>query len=281
MSDNALGAFLRTRREAITPSEVGLPSGTRRRTPGLRRAELATLAGISVDYLARLEQGRDRQPSAQVLAVLADALRLSVDERIRLFVLSKHATGGALLCPVAEPPARSVRATVRAVLDRLEPGPAYIVNRMGDVLAHTTGYAQLVRPLGLLDAQRPNVVRFVFTDPRARAAYPDWDRIADEQVANLAIELCPQTAELLEELTSTAGAAFTDRLRAASSPQRTGVERVAHPEVGDLRLAYETLELPDADGQRLVVYLPADDATSSALDQLIGRQSGALRAVTS
>lgn len=283
MSDNELGVFLRTRRAAVTPAEVGLPTGSRRRTPGLRRAELATLAGISVDYLVRLEQGRDRHPSAQVLVALADALRLSGDERLHLRLLAKATGGdGQLLCPAAESPVRSVRPTVQAVLDRLEPAPAFVVNRLSEVLALTTGYARLAGPVGLLDAQPPNLVRFVFTDARARAAYPDWERIADEQVANLRIESYradPHVAELTEELTITAGAPFTGRLEAAPIlPKRSGVERLVHPDVGELRLAYETLELPE--DQRLVVYLPADDATSAALDQLTGRQPGALRAIT-
>jgi transcriptional regulator with XRE-family HTH domain len=282
VSDNELGGYLRTRREAVTPAEVGLPGGGRRRTPGLRRAELATLAGISVEYLVRLEQGRDRHPSAQVLAALADVLGLSADERLHLHLLAK-ATGGAgqLLCPTAEAPARSVRPTVQALLGRLEPTPAFVVNRLGDVLAFTTGFARLAGPVGLLDAQPPSLARFVFTDARARAAYPDWDRVADEQAANLKLESAladPHVAGLVDELTVTAGAPFTDRLQAPPMPpRRSGVERWDHPEVGELRLAYEILTLPD--DQRLVVYLPADDATSATLDHLAGRQPGALRAV--
>lgn len=282
MSDNELGGFLRARRDAVTPAEVGLPKGTRRRTPGLRRSELATLAGISVEYLTRLEQGRDRHPSAQVLATLTDALRLSAEEGVHLRILAKEAGGD--VCLAAEPPARSVRPTVQALLDRFEPAPALLLNRLSDVLAFTTGYARLAGPIGLLDGRPPNLVRFVFTDARARAAYPEWDRVADEHVANIKIESSradPHIAELAEELTIAAGARFTDRLDAPLIlPARTGVERFVHPEVGELRLAYETLDLPDADGQRLVVYLPADDATSAALDQLTGRQPGALRAVT-
>jgi hypothetical protein len=178
-----------------------------------------------------------------------------------------------------------VRPTVRALLDRLEPAPAVLLNRRSDVLAFTTGYERLAGPVGILDAQQPSLVRFVFTDARAAAAYPEWERIADEQVANLKTELSrvgcgSHLAELADDLTVTAGAPFTDRLQAPSSlPQRTGVERLVHPDVGELRMAYETLELPDADGQHLVVYLPADDATSAALDHLTGRQPGALRAV--
>ncbi|GAA2097610.1 helix-turn-helix transcriptional regulator [Actinomadura alba] len=286
VSDNELGLFLRGRREAVTPADVGLPTGDRRRTPGLRRAELATLAGVSVEYLARLEQGRDRHPSVQVLGALADALRLSPDERLHLRRLSK-AAGQNLLCPGAVPPARSVRPTVRALLDRLEPAPAILLNRLSDVLAFTSGYERLARPLGLLDGEPPNLIRFMFTDPRARAAYPDWERVADDQVATLKSEAYradPHVAVLSDELTVIAGAPFTDRLKRVLSglPPRTGVERLVHPDAGELRLAYETLGLglPDADERRLIVYLPADQATSAALDRITGLRPGTLRAVT-
>ncbi len=219
MIEGELGTFLRSRREAITPAEVGLPVGTRRRTPGLRRAELATLGGISVDYLIRLEQGRDTHPSAQVLAALADALRLSDDDLSYLRRLAA-VTQGTELCPQAMAAARTVRPTVRAMLEHLEPAPA-----------------------------------FVLADPDA--------------------------LDLIDRLSSAAGAAFTDRWqRGAVSQKRTGVKGVAHPEVGLLRLAFETLELPDADRQRLVVYLPADATTAAGLDRLAGRQPGGLRSVS-
>lgn len=282
VSDNDLGAFLRACREGVTPAEVGLPSGGRRRTPGLRRSELATLAGISVEYLTRLEQGRDRHPSAPVLATLATTLRLDVEERIRLELLAKSADGG-LLCAAAPPPNREVRPTVRALLDRLEPTPAVLLNRLGDVLAHTSGYERLAAPLGLLDAELPNLVRYVFTDARARRVYPDWERIADAQVAALQLEYSrddPHTAEFLDELTITAGTPFSERLASVTTlPSRIGTERLIHPEAGELRLATETLQLSYADDQRLLVHLPADEATARALDRLGGLRPGALRAV--
>ncbi|MFF4352005.1 helix-turn-helix domain-containing protein [Streptomyces sp. NPDC001530] len=284
MSDNELGTFLRARREAITPVEVGLPTGPRRRTPGLRRAELATLAGISVEYLTRLEQGRDRNPSPQVLGVLADALRLPVTERILLRRLAKESGDSAVFCSSGVEPTRTVRPTVRAMLDRLEPTSVVLVNWIGDILAYTSGYRRLAGPLGVLDGQQPNMLRYVFTDERARAAYTDWDRVADEQVAHLRHEASihdPHVTAMADELTVTAGAVFADRLAAVPAmPRRAGTEHVAHPEAGALRLAYETLALPD-DGLRMIVHLPADEATAVALDRLNGRQPGALRAVGS
>ncbi|MFF5262087.1 helix-turn-helix domain-containing protein [Actinomadura viridis] len=281
MSDNELGIFLRGRRESITPSQVGLPTGPRRRTPGLRRAELATLAGVSVEYLTRLEQGRDRRPSAQVLGALGDALRLPVEERVHLHRLAKTAEGGLSACSMT-PPAHTVRRSVRAVLERLEPAPAVLLNRLSDVLAHTAGFERLARPLGVLDGPSPNLLRHIFTDARARDAFPDWERVADEHVAHFKHESHPgdeHFAHLADELTIAAGGAFGGRMeRVVGLPPRTGLHRIEHPTAGGLLLDYEVLAL--AEDQRLVVYLPADDATSTALERLAGRRPGALRAVT-
>ncbi|MFJ6983622.1 MULTISPECIES: helix-turn-helix domain-containing protein [unclassified Streptomyces] len=282
MSDNQLGTFLRTRREAVTPAEVGLPTGPRRRTPGLRRAELATLAGVSVEYITRLEQGRDRNPSPQVLGALGDALRLRVPDRILLRRLAKEGGVDRVLCSAVAPPDHTVRPSVRALLDRLEPTPAVLLNWVGDIVAHTDGYERLVRPLGLLDGDKPNLVRYLFTDDRARVVFPGWDRLADEQVAYLRHEASlhdPHIAALADELTVTAGAPFTERLAAVPNlPDRFGTETLDHPEAGRLRLSYETLALPD-EGQRLRIDLPADAATATGLDHLNGRRPGALRAV--
>lgn len=281
--DGELGAFLRSRREALTPAAVGLPEGPRRRTPGLRRAELATLAGISVDYLIRLEQGRDTHPSTQVLAALAEALRLSDDEldHLRTLAVLSH---GTELCPQARAAARAVRPTVRTMLEKLEPGPAFVINHMCDLLAWTEGYDRLARPLGILDGDEPNLLWFTFADERARAAFPDWDDVADEQVANLRAELRQPGGDVhvfADRLAGTVGVEFSDRWeRAAVARKRTGVKQLAHPQVGLLRVAFETLELPDPDRQRLVVYLPADSTTSARLDRLAGRRPGGLRAVS-
>ncbi|WP_432839416.1 helix-turn-helix domain-containing protein [Dactylosporangium sp. CA-092794] len=255
-----LGLFLRTRRAAVAPGAVGLPAGPRRRTPGLRRAELAALSGVSVEYVTRLEQGRDRRPSAQVLSALADALGLSVAERVHLHRLAKGAEPG-FTCRGPNQPPSAVRPTVRALLDRLEPSPAAVLGRTGDVLARTAGYEHLFGPLGLLDGPRPNLTRYVFGDPRARSAFPDWDRVADEQVAVLKqgpFRGDPRVAAIADELTLVAGDAFTARVAAVSGPPSgTGVLRLVHPRAGDLRLSYETLDLPAGDDQRLIFYAAA------------------------
>jgi transcriptional regulator with XRE-family HTH domain len=257
MADNALGRFLRARRDATTPASVGLSGGPRRRAPGLRRGELAARAGISVEYLTRLERGSDRYPSGQVLGALADALVLTDDERVHLYRLIKAGGGGQCRQASAVP---VLRPTVRALLDRLGPTPACVTDPAGDVLACTDGFRDLAGPVGLLDDERPNLARYVFADARSRAAFPDWPEVAGRRAAALraAADLGDLAAGALAvELSITAGAEFGDRYAAAAVlPAPTGVERWSSAS-GTVRLAYENLALPGADEHLLVVYLPA------------------------
>ncbi|MET8146760.1 helix-turn-helix transcriptional regulator [Actinoplanes sp. NPDC049668] len=267
MSGNELGLFLRARRVAIDPVEVGLPDGDRRK-PGLRRSEVAALAGISVACLARLEQGRDHRPSAPVLGALGDALRLTPAERAELYRLGMAGLAGHGKAG----PAREIRPAVLALLQTLEPSLAVLLNHLGEALAHTVSYATVAGAAGLLDGTPPSLLRFVFTDARARTVYPEWEKVADELVAALKqgpFHADPDVAALVDELTVTAGDAFARRYDTVSGPARAnGVTRFHHPEAREIRLAYETLELPADDGQRLVVYLPADLAASAALARL-------------
>ncbi|MAT05050.1 MAG: transcriptional regulator, partial [Acidimicrobiaceae bacterium] len=270
MSDNELGAFIRARREALRPEAVGLPAGTRRRTPGLRRAELAVLAGLSVDYLVRIEQGRDRRPSGQVLMALADALRLDESERQHLKRLGAM-TAAPEFCGERPPAATEIRATVRTLLDRLEPAPALVLNHLSDILAWTTTYDRLARPLGILDHDPPSLLRYTFGDPRAATTYPEWSRVADEQVANLRALVWSTSgeADLIDELGELGGDEFARRWRAHPVEAKgVGSKRIVHPDVGELHLRFETMALADGDGQRLVVYLPGDEVTAQRLDQL-------------
>ncbi|WP_433591436.1 helix-turn-helix transcriptional regulator [Nocardia sp. CA-145437] len=283
MSENELGLFLRLRREAVTPAEVGLPTGPRRRTPGLRRSELATLAGVSVEYLTRLEQGRDRHPSSPVLIALADALRLTPAQRVHLLGFAK-AGDPNFNCRGASGPNRRIRPAVQAMLDQLEPAPAAVMNRLTEILAVTDGYRALFGPIGMLDDGLPgNYARYVLSDPRAREFYPDWEHKADKVVATLKQgpgRADPHVNALFEELAETLGPEFTDRLDTIPGlPDTNGVGRLEHPEAGSLRLAYETLHFSADDDQTLIVYLPADDATATAVDRLVGRRPGGLRAV--
>jgi transcriptional regulator with XRE-family HTH domain len=261
-----LGDFLRSLRDATAPEDVGLTAGTRRRAPGLRRSELAGLAGISVEYLTRIEQGRDRNPSPPVVNALAAALQLDATQREHLRHLAKIA-GGVCRGPLAQP-RREVRPTVLALLGQLEPGIAIVTNRLGDILACTTGFEQLAGPVGLLDDLAPNLTRFVFTDPRARTAFPAWDRVADERAFNLLLGPSRErSAEFIAALSPLAGPEFTRRLSRHDLPP-VGPQRWRHPDAGELRLDREVLELPAADAQQLVVFLAADPATAAALSRL-------------
>lgn len=282
MAENALGNYLRERREATTPEQVGLPRGDRRRTPGLRRAELATLSGVSVDYLTRLEQGRDHHPSAAVLAALADTLQLSAHER-GLFMRLGVEAGSGELCPANAEPAQSVRPSVAALLDSMEPTAALVVNRIGDVLAHTSGWTTLFEAVGLTDDELPNVVRHLFTDPRARAAFVPWERAADDAAATLMSDNRRDDAHLAALLADVAehdDGALAQRITASPSVRpQPGVIRLAHPVVGELRLAVESFEVTHAE-QRLIAYLPYDAAAVDAIDEL-RRGDGLLHAVPS
>ena len=261
--------FLRARREQLQPGDVGLPDSGRRRTPGLRREEVATLAGVSIDYLVRLEQGRDTRPSASVIAALANALRLDDDQRRQLYTLAL-VSQTAELCPTARPLARTVAPTVTVLLERLGPTPAFVAGPANDVLAWNPAWDVLVRPLGMLDGAIPNLARYVFLHPDARTVYPDWVAAADEQVSRL--RAAPSRwgddesfAALMDELRTSE--AFVERWSIfAATEKRRGTTRLAHPDIGHLRLNYEVLLLADdVDEQRLVTWLPADEATALAL----------------
>lgn len=269
--DGELGTFLRSRREATRPADVGLPAAGRRRTPGLRRAELATLAGVSVDYLIRLEQGRDRHPSIQVLTAIADALRLSGTDRHHLHELAVVGQGIGLCVSGPPRPARAVRPAIAAVLDALDPAPAHVVNHVGELLAWNDGFDRLTRPLGLLDEPRPNLPRFVLTDARARDAFLDWALVADDQVALLHTRRRGDCGaeRLAAELAAAAGAEFSRRWERRPVPDlHPRVLGLVHPRIGTVRLTSESLAMADREQQWLTVLVPADEVSAAGLARL-------------
>lgn len=275
-----LGAFLRACRERTTPRAVGLPDSGRRRTPGLRREEVATLAGVSVDYLVRLEQGRDNHPSAEVLLALADSMRLTDDERRHLFELGLK-SGHQVLCPAPVALTRTVPPTVHGVLDALDPTPAFVIGPIGDLIAWNRTFGVVGTALGLLDARNgtpPNLVRFVFAHPAARTVFPEWRTAADEQVGRLRKSLMhwshdPAIAALIDELR--ANPDFDVRWNAHPIGEKhRGTKRVTHPEVGDLALEYEVLDLQGGDELQLITWLAADAMTADRLATLTAGQGG-------
>ncbi|MFC9944435.1 helix-turn-helix domain-containing protein [Streptomyces pratensis] len=274
-----LGDFIRAKRDSIQPQSLGLPDHGRRRAPGLRRSDLAGRAGISVEYLTRLEQGRDRNPSVAVVNAVADALSLAPSERSHLRYLTKISGGECTAHTQPAPPPREVRPPVLETLRLLEPGIAMVTNRLGDVLARTSAYESVTSGTGLLDHDVPNLTRYVFTDPRARAFFADWDDVADEQAFDLWLAPSIENTEwFTAELAPVAGPDFTGRLNGHVVPRR-GALRLNHPSGCELRLLRETLDLP-SDSQQLVVLLPADEGTARAVDGLRGLPThGRLRAV--
>jgi transcriptional regulator with XRE-family HTH domain len=275
-----LGAFLRACRERTTPRAVGLPDSGRRRTPGLRREEVATLAGVSVDYLVRLEQGRDIHPSAEVLLALADAMRLTEDERRHLFQLGLK-TGNQVLCPAPVALVRAVPPTVQAVLDALDPAPAFVVGPIGDLIAWNRSFAIVGGGLGLLDSRNgtpPNLVRFVFAHPAARSVFPEWRTAADEQAARLRRSVTHWSHDaavvgLIDDLRQ--NPEFGVRWDAHPIGEKhRGTKRLTHPEVGDLELDYEVLDLAGGDELQMITWLAADAATTKRLATLTGGPGG-------
>jgi transcriptional regulator with XRE-family HTH domain len=274
-----LGDFIRAKRDRIQPESLGLPEHGRRRSPGLRRSDLAARAGISVEYLTRIEQGRDRNPSIAVVNALADGLSLDQAERQHLRYLTKISGNLCVghLRPAA--PNREIRPSTRQTLALMEPGLAVVMNRLGDILAYTSGYRAAVEGTGLLDAEQPNLTRYVFTDPRSRTAFPEWDEIADEQAFDL--WLGPSIENVywfINDLAPVACEDFSRRLNQHQVPAR-GVLRLQPSTGPELRLIRETMELTDM-AQQLVVLLPADDETAQSIERLTQPQRGTLRVIS-
>jgi transcriptional regulator with XRE-family HTH domain len=268
---NDLGVFLRARREALHPTDVGLPDHGRRRTPGLRREEVAALAGVSIDYLTRIEQGRDVNPSPSVLAALSSALRLGSEERAHMAKLAAIAQSREL-CPDATPLADDVAPGVRHLLDALESTPAFVVGPFADVVAWNDAWERVVAQLGMIGPAPANLARYVFTEPRAKDVYVDWSTAADEQVARLrAAEprwgTEPAFVALLDELLVVDD--FASRWSTHPvAEKRRGTKRLQHPDVGAIDVAYEVLLLPD-DDQQLVTWRAADGGSEERIATLL------------
>jgi transcriptional regulator with XRE-family HTH domain len=250
-ASNRLGEFLRARRALVRPEDVGLPDVGRRRVSGLRREELAMLAGVSVDYYVRIEQGRDTHPSAQVLDALARVLGLDDDAVAHLHDLARPT-----------PPRRRgrsrperVRPGVLRLLERFDGVPAFVLGRRMDVLAYNALAGALMPAL----ARERNMVRLVFLDPTARDAYPDWDVVAHETVATLRAAAGadlddPRLTELVGELSLKSDDFRRLWARHDVREKASGTKRILHPMVGELVLGYETLRVADAPGQLLIGY---------------------------
>jgi transcriptional regulator with XRE-family HTH domain len=269
-----LREFLATRRAKLTPDQAGLPVyGANRRVTGLRREEVALLAGISVEYYTRLERGNVGTVSDSVLAGIAHALQLDDAERDHLYRLVRTlATPRSRQAPRRTPAKTRVRPAIQRILDQM-PMPAYLRNGRFDILAANELGRALYRPLyQQAGAERlPNSARFVFLDAAAADFFLDYDKAANDCVAFLRAEAGrdPYDKDLIELIgeLSTRSEDFRHRWAAHDVKyHRTGRKRFHHPLVGDLELDYEAFELPGDRGQRINVYTaPPDSASDQAL----------------
>ncbi len=253
---NGLGEFLRARRARVRPDSVGLPSGTgTRRTPGLRREEIAALAGLSIDYYIRLEQGKESNPSGAILDGLARALRLNEEEHAHLYALANHMAGRiARRLPQSS---RVVRPEIQQLLEAVRPCPAYVLTRTSDVLAANPESLALF--VGLTDwpPERRNTIRYTYLHPAARHLFAAWNRSAETTAAHLRSLAAdspndPDVAALIAELLE-GSPEFARIWQLHDVRQRRGeAKSFRHPEIGDFTLTYEVLYLTD--GQRMTVY---------------------------
>lgn len=268
-----LGEFLGTRRAKITPRQAGLPNyGGRRRVPGLRREEVALLAGISIEYYTRIERGSVRGISDDVLDALARALQLDDVERTHLIDLV-HVANARPRSGRRVAARDQVRPSVQRLLDSMTGVAAFARNARLDILsANHLGYA-LYSP-AFLDPARPvNLARFVFLSRHSAEFYRDWDRIAHDAVGSLRTEAARNPDQALTGLIGEL-ATRSDEFRIRWGGHdvryyRSGTQPFHHPLVGDLTLDYDALEIPADPGQTIVAYsAPAGSAARRALDQL-------------
>ncbi|MET7485265.1 helix-turn-helix transcriptional regulator [Streptomyces sp. NPDC005538] len=268
-SKNALGEYLRARRERVRPEDVGLSGGGLRRVPGLRREEVALLAGISSDYYLRLEQGRDRNPSVQVLEALARVLRLDASATTHLLSLAQPERPAVSRRRARRP--EVVPASVRELLDTWPGHPAYVQNRFTDCLASNA----LCRALSPNYRPGVNLLRAVFLDPAERELRRDWEELTAEGVATLRGHIGPDVddprlVELVGELSLR-----SDRFRLLWSrhevrPMLGRTSLLRHPLVGDFELRSNKFEIPGTDGLNVVVFHAEPASRSAELLGLLG-----------
>ncbi|MEU9407174.1 helix-turn-helix transcriptional regulator [Streptomyces sp. NPDC048281] len=277
--DGEIGDFLRSRRARIRPEEVGLPSHGRRRVPGLRREEVAQLAGVSVDYYIRLEQGRGPGGvSDAVLDAVARVLRLDETEHAYLLTVARPQRKGT-----ARPSRPRIRPGVQLLLDGMERTPAFVLGRRMDVLAWNA-LGDAVNGFSALAPAERNIPRQVFLDAAAGDFYPDWAAVAAQAVANLRIDAGrhpddPLMAALVGEL-SVKSTDFR-RLWADHEVKECayGTKRIRHPVAGLLTLPYETLTVPTDPDQTIVAYTPEPGSETAERLALLGSWATTARTV--
>ena len=251
------GEFLRSRRARLQPADVGLADGTRRRTPGLRREEVAQLAGVSHTYYAFLEQGRDIRPSGEVLDALARALRLSPAERDHLYVLAQR---GA---PASENAPETLSAGIAALVARLDPSPTFVKGRRWDILAANRAARALFTDWLAVPPGQRNELLWMFSDPAARDVYVDWEQDAAAMLARFRLAAArrpgdPDFAALIEQLHRHSPEARMWWSRHEVLRPASGTKRLRHPLLGEITFDHVVLQVADDPDQKLVTFSAAD-----------------------
>ena len=247
-----LGSFLRARRERTSPCDVGLPDSPRRRTPGLRREELANLAGISTTWYTFLEQGRDVRASTQVLTAIADALRLGKPERAHLITIANDHT-------VAVEDLEYLAPEVAHIPAMVDPNPAYVTGSSFDLLAYNGAAAGLFP--GATSTEHPNLARWMFTDPTAREILPDWPIVAQGLLARLRSNAgkhpdSPRFGRLEHELRTASAEAEEWWPRYDIATSQAGAKRVRSRTGQEQLLTYASFHVTDQPEQILTIYRP-------------------------
>lgn len=265
-SRQEISEFLSSRRARLAPEQVGFGAGGNRRVPGLRREEVAVLAGVSSEYYRRIERGSLSGVSEEVLGAIADALQLDEAETSHLFDLARATHG--LRTRTRKTSGERVRPGIQDLIDSMLGVPAWVRNQRMDVLATNALGSALYAPLLASEVAQGNNARFLFLDPASRDYYPDWERGADDVVAVLRgyTGQNPQDkalSNLIGELV-TQSTEFSRRWAAHNVKyHRTGTKRLHHPEVGELELRYEALELPSDPGLTLFTYFPQPETATA------------------
>jgi transcriptional regulator with XRE-family HTH domain len=273
-----LAAFLRSRRERITPEEAGLPRGGRRRTPGLRREEVAQLAGVGVTWYTWLEQGRDIHVSEQVLEAVARTLMLDPHERSHLYTLA-----GAQEQTI-EKECQAVVPALQVLLDQLEPYPACVQNARFDVLAFNRCYGRMIGDLESMPFEDRNAIWLAFTHPQWRETMVDWEDAVSRMVGQYRAAMAEHVAEpawkCLVKRLHQASPEFTEvwDLHEVKTPENR-TKRLLNWQVGLLRLDYTHLWLGPRFETRMITYTPADEDTRERLSRLHEIITAAARAV--
>ena len=255
----ALGQLLRSRRERLAPADVGLPAGTRRRTTGLRREEVALLANVSTTYYTFLEQGRPVRPSPQVLQALAAALRMSAAERDYLHVLVDGPDAARSLAAGGSAPPEQLGQGIADLVQRLDPFPTFVKGRRWDVLASNPAARELFTDWEALPAGQRNLVRWMFTTDRAREVYLDWEGEARAMLGRFRLAAArhphdPDFTALLAELQRDSDHVRDWWPRHDVTAIGSGSKKLRHPRLGPVDYSHVVLQVADNPDQTLVTY---------------------------